>query len=462
MNKELTQRYLKLKHEISQYNTKLADCNNIIEEFNLFLADLAKRCSDNKYDIWAIGYYGEKFAKLALQQSSQGKIDYSTKRTIEKLKSTLRDLEKVASTATKEESRAYCAGPFNVGFHHYDVPDYDARRKAKAEIEKVKDELEKYKDCESSLLLEDNLIWAYNNEKEYRQKVSSFNADKGSYISSLHTKYIEVLSIFNILTELQEDYERLNQELNNLTFINQDFEKIDISKPELTQLQQSLLDTAIKYLDASFILDSQHASHKDTSNRLIAKMIKRHYTSTIMPKFTRKLKQWDYFMEQISFPYTQNKRIKINSGGWCDRENAVIEIMKEFDENGYAILKMKTENSYTYKFMAVDIMGNIYDTENENSNINVNPQVLSILDILYDKKSINLIDKSFFKDKKFVDCLNFYLERKYLYQHGLVDEDKKYLLKVDKQIISSLRDTTKELSKQAKLCKTDGVKDLQL
>ena len=56
MNKELTQRCLKLKHEISQYNTKLADCNKIIEEFNLFLADLAKRCSGNKHDIWAVGY----------------------------------------------------------------------------------------------------------------------------------------------------------------------------------------------------------------------------------------------------------------------------------------------------------------------------------------------------------------------------------------------------------------------
>ena len=40
MNKELTQRYLKLKHEISQYNTKLADCNKIIEEFNTFLSVL--------------------------------------------------------------------------------------------------------------------------------------------------------------------------------------------------------------------------------------------------------------------------------------------------------------------------------------------------------------------------------------------------------------------------------------
>ena len=128
----------------------------------------------------------------------------------------------------------------------------------------------------------------------------------------------------------------------------------------------------------------------------------------------------------------------------------------------HAILKMKAGNSYTYKFMAVDIMGNIYDIEDENSKINTNPQVLAILDILYDKKSIHMIDKSLFKDKKFIDCLNYYLERKYLYQHGLVDEDKKYLMKGDKQIISSLRDSTKHIAKQSKSCKTDNSKDMQL
>lgn len=460
MNKELTQRYLKLKHEISQYNTKLADCNKIIEEFNLFLADLAKRCSDNKHDIWAVGYYRKTIGELHLKQSSQGEIDDSTKRTIRKLKSKIKDLEKVASSATKEESSAYCAGPFNVGFHHYDVPDYNARRKAKVEIEKIEEELEKYKDYESLLLLEENLDYYYGILNEYKEKVNSFNADKGSFISSLHTNYIDVISIFNILTELQEDYERLNQELNNLTFINPNFEKVDIYKPELTQIQQNLLDTVIKYLDAAFVLDSQNANHKATSNRLIAKMIKKHYTSAIMPKFARKLKNWDYFMEQISFQYTSNKRLKINSGGWDNRENAVIEIVKEFDENGYAILKMKKGNAYTYKFISVDIMGNIYDMEDENSNINVNPQVLAILDILYDKKSIHMIDKLLFKDKKFVDCLNYYLERKYLYQHGLVDEDKKYLMKGDKQIISSLRTATKDLAKQSKSCKTDSSKNI--
>ena len=188
MNKELTQRYLKLKHEISQYNTKLADCNKIIEEFNLFLADLAKRCSDNKHDIQAVGYYRKTIGELHLKQSSQGEIDDSTKRTIRKLKSKIKDLEKVASSATKEESRAYCAGPFNVGFHHYDVPDYNARRKAKVEIEKIEEELEKYKDYESLLLLEDNLDYYYGILDEYKEKVDSFNADKGSLISTLHSK----------------------------------------------------------------------------------------------------------------------------------------------------------------------------------------------------------------------------------------------------------------------------------
>ena len=29
----------------------------IIEEFNAFLEELAKKCSDNKYDIWAVDYH---------------------------------------------------------------------------------------------------------------------------------------------------------------------------------------------------------------------------------------------------------------------------------------------------------------------------------------------------------------------------------------------------------------------
>jgi len=433
MNKK-SQQYLKLKHEISKYIFKLDECIKIINDFNSYLLDLEKECNDNKYNTSAIEYYKRKADELEDELSVSANIDSTTKKIIEDLKEELKNIEQKFGNLIKKH---------NINYTINNSSDYDTICRAEKRISEIKKELKTYKVYEIEIL-ENSLSSFRAIELDYKSLVNLFNSHKPLYTSNLHTKYINTLSAFEILESLEDDYLHLTSELNNLSKSNNRLKFVEIPQPKCEPINQSILNKVVNYLDCSYILDLKNTNYSGSVNYLLSQMIDRHYTSHIMPKLTSELKELPLiisknFTGEVSFRCSHNKSVKI-SGPVCENCNdAIIDIVQNFNNKGYAILEIKKGNSRCKQFIAVDIIGNIYNIKNSNSYVDVIPQVSAILDVLYNRKSIDMIEESYFNDKTFVECLNYFLERKYLYEKEILDEDKKYLTRSDKHFISSLK-----------------------
>jgi len=437
MDKKSSQQYLKLKHEISKYIFQLDACKKIINDFNSYVSDLANECSDNKYNKTAIKYYQSKIDELEGKLSVSKNIDPSIKIKIDALKEELKNIEQQFGDIIREKSIKGVTYPIDSPFNNEEIQQAENR------MMEIKRELKKYREYETDTL-ESSLDSMRNIQNNYISLVKLFNSHKSSYISNLNVKYINTLSSFEILNSLKNDYEQLTNRLNDLLKSNSKLKIIEIPTPECETIKQDVLNSIIDYLDASHILKYKSSNHNGTVSHLINNMVVNHYTSRVMPTIKSEVNETlnilsVNFIGQVSFQCSPNKIIKIYGNPCSDSNDAIVKVVKDFDNNGYAILKLKKNNSDVYKFIAVDIVGNIYYIEDDNSYVDIVPQVLEIINVLYNKKSIDMINKSYFKDKSFVECLNYFLERKYLYEKGFLDEDKKYLSREDKRAIPALK-----------------------
>ena len=440
MDKKLSQKYLKLKHEISKYIFKINECLQIIDDFNSYLLQLSKECSDNTYNKTAIEYYHSKANELEKQLLVSKNIDTSTKKIIEDLKNELKTIEQKFGNLIRQTN----INSTNIS------PDYDIICRAEKRINEIKRELKKYQVYETEAI-ESSLSSFRSIELDYKSLVNLFNSHKPIYESNLNSKYINVLGAFEILELLKTDYQHLTNKLNSLPHARDRLKIIEIPQPKCQPINQELLNKVVNYLDAYSVFKAKNLNHSGTVSYLITKMINNHYTSHIMPKLTSEVKEFPLviainFAGEASFKCSHNKNVKICGPVCKNYDDAIINIVKNFDSKGYAVLEVKKGNSLSKQLIAVDIVGNIYNITDANSPVNVIPQVLAILDILYNRKSIDMLEPSYLEDSTFIECLNYFLERKYLYEIEVLDEDRKYLSKNDKHFLSSLKSSGKSNS----------------
>lgn len=447
MKKELVQQYLQAKNDVNEYISNLQKCQNIINEFDNYLKSLKEQYDQYREAVRMADYYEQRY-NIYKESSSYANFSLDDRREINRLLSELEKAEAVAKNATKDESSVYCAGPFNVGWHHREVPDYNARRLAEGKAESIKCKLKAYGDV-SRIKTDRNMSsWYYKQKIEYRNKILIFLSSKEKLILEFKDKYDKVYQVYALRETLEQEKSRLEQILNDLYISNNKFEQINIPDVDLPQVDTQLLNKLKENLNIpdKYIKSLNNDGYVVGSSSLIQQMIKDNFNKAVLPQLHYKIITRldtiffvDYYGE-IRFEYAKGKKIKLVSDVLNTDDD--MEVVSPFNEKGYAVIKKKyfvDDYKEAWKFVAVDLLGNIYDINNEYDNVEVSCEIYAIMYLLYDVLSLERINDKYFANKKFAQCVEYLLIRKYLYSRGLLDEDKKYLTNEDKQAIKDIK-----------------------
>ena len=217
MKKDLMRKYLQTKLDVENFNTKVNNCTNIVLDFNSFLNQLHKQWEEylrnvkgkqRYYDLW-------QDAEQELKERYPD-FDCSMAWEMDNLQKDLKDAEYEATHATREESRAYCAGMWNVGFHHDTVPDDYVRKKARNKAVKIKIELHKYKHLIGAKQLYDNSNNWFKMYSSYNKDVKQFENSKDNLYKKLIEKYSTAQSAQEVLLGLYDEEIRLAEIVKGL------------------------------------------------------------------------------------------------------------------------------------------------------------------------------------------------------------------------------------------------------
>lgn len=458
MKKELMQQYLQAKNDVSKYIDNFQKCQNIIDEFNTYLNNLKERYDQYREAVMMADYYEQCYNKYK-ESSNYDNLSISEQMEINSLLRELKEAENVAKNATKDESSVYCAGPFNVGWRHHEVPDYNARRLAEAKAESIKCKLKAYGDV--SQLQTDNTLntFYYKSKTEYRNKILIFLSSKEKLIAEFRDKFDKVCQVYALRKTLEQEKSRMEQILTSLYESNNKFEQINIPDTNLPQVDKKLLNVLKENFNIpeSYIKALDDNDYVVGSSSLIQQMIKDNFTKSVLPQLDYKtiirpdtIFFVDYYGE-IRFQYANGKKVKLESDVLNTDDD--MKVVSPFNEKGYAVIKKKyfVDNySKDWKFVAVDLLGNIYDINNKYDKVEVSCEIDAIMDLLYDRLLLQYINDKYFANKKFAQCVEYLLIRKYLYSRGLLDVSKKYLTTEDKQAIKDIKNKVHEKIKQSK------------
>lgn len=445
MNKVLKQIYIESRNEIDKLYRYMNNCARLVYQLNVYLNELKGafiQYEKDKKDV-------EKYEGCISSLYEESIFRPSSPR-VRNLERELKKMEYISKTATREESSAYSAGPFNVGFHHYDVPDEEERMRARKRANEIKDELESYGVSRKSILRRDMLLDIYQWKAESEKAVKQFEASKKQRIEKL-TRFIKEARVAIKLAEkLEEKAGDTYKKIECLENAYKNIKKINLPTVNFG-INEELLEEVLKKYQTSL---NQENNWFDEVKEMEAVLENKGLAKFVFPQFKYGIKGypglfWDDYHENAKVELLNGKSSEIKSDYLYHLGSGkrTVKIVKNFEGDGYAILKVAVdddnfeldeETDKRWKYMIVDVFGEIQEYKELPSNYDPSHKVKAVVGAILLDVPIKDLNPVLFEDKKFVQVLTSSMKLKHIYNNNLMGLSKGNFSKETKSQLSPM------------------------
>lgn len=433
MKKRVEQQYLQAKKDVEQYSNILQTAKDTILEFNTYLDAIAEQyeefCQNSRN--WA---RMEKVCTRDKKENKYGKYagHDESRATIDSL---LEQLSKVEGDFKYEwENRIDAISNMPVTSTEGAI-----REKFRLPIKRVRDRLSHYGKVEQ-IQTDREAYYAHISLRDrYKSMAEGFESRKQDILAELQSKYAQVRKMYDMLSTIERELVYISKVEKVLRTINGEFEHIQMPNVSLPEANVQLYDELCSNISGN-AQEQQEEQSAESKESIIQGMIKDNVAQSVLPKLTCKTYRTASHLIKggcccrVMFNYAEHRQVKVEVDINKDDE---FQLIHPFNRNGYAVIAVVGKNSQEFK--AIDILGNTYVMKSADDEVALSPKASIIMDLLYERISLEDVDDTYFKSREFVQCAEYLLTRKHLYSRGLLNEGRNSYVREDKQAIKSIR-----------------------